>query len=416
MVESQPVSFLTDGSGVLKKSTDGKKAFGSAYMERLYNEYCRTRDRILNASSVNEQGDSFHKSAADDITEKIRDLQARAEAGDLKAIEELIMMSRGQPCFKEMIDKILETLAAKGDASINTVLFNQAGHNEKVLAALIYNNSEHAQAASEKLTSMIDIDPKRRMISMQHLVIPYTPELESLLLENLKKDVEKNIDLIGKFKYTLNGVSTLADIAINKPTTIAGNKAAVILGDSFVNGDQKTSTAALRALETSASNGNKEALNSLAKAAANDNSIRAFRAIDVLAKLATSGSQSGTSDSALGKLLNLAKDKKVSSKTRNYVINKLGEISSQSNKSKITDTLINIAREPGVGNQARNVLFKLAEHNPEILNKSIGLLSDVARGNLPGDSKFAIKLLGKAVKSGTPSAIKARETLDMVKG
>ena len=314
--------------------------------------------------------------------------------------------------MREFIAKLLESVAMQGDPTINEMLFNRLGNNKRILGALVCANGEHAQEAAEKLIDMIDIDPSKRMITGQDMELPMTSQLESMLLENLAKNIDHNIDRIGKFKYTLAGATLISEIAINKPTRLAGIKAATMLGDAFVNGDHKTANVALKGLETSAFAGNKESVRTLGKIARNNPNIKGFQAVEVLTKIAANGSHAGSenSDTALGELLNIAKDKKVSSKIRNKVIESLGELIAKGENSPI-DTLVSLARDPAVAQKARSTLFKLAESNPVVLNKCIGLLSDVARGNLTGDRSQATQLLTKATNENISNSDTARKTI-----
>lgn len=347
----------------------------------------------------------------------MKDLEYKAYGGDQEAIEKLIKISKGG--FGSKAKGILISLAEKGDQATAKILLDAFGKDGAVLAALIKGNSNYAQDATEHLADL----PLNGTSNSKDTGFVMTTELEIALLENLSKDPERNIHRIAKFAHTERGATTLADIAVNKPTTYAGQMATRALGKAFINGNNKVANIALKGLITAGTAGNGEAVNvltNIAKSPAVSNN-KAALAIDGLAEIASSAAQSGSdnTNTAMGALTGIAQDKDVSPKLRAHAIKHLGKLITNGADPQMnaTSALIDLAKNadsPLVAETAREEVFKAAENNPAVLDKGVELFHEVAKGSKPATNKVkkqAVDLLGKAAENGGPNAEKATDSL-----
>lgn len=352
----------------------------------------------------------------------VKELEDKAYWGDDDALNKLITLCKKNANNEigARIKAFLKDMAERGDNSQSATLFKEFSKDPTMLMALIKGDSAYGVEASEQLADQLETMSNNTANADNALnATNLPPAILEKVLQNLSKDPDKNIHLIAKFSGTLQGIGLLSDIAESSPTKYSGMQAARVLGKAFASsGDQKIAGAALKGLIAAGCAGNSEAVNVLVNVAkSNVSNNKATQAIDALTQIASTSSQNGSdnTNSALGGIINIAKDNNVSPKIRAYAIDRLGDLINQGADPQMhaTTALIDLARtsnSPTVANQARENVFKAAENNPMVLDKAIPLFHDVARGKNAPDNKtrlMAVDFLGKAVQAGTPNSDKA---------
>ncbi|MGD9580787.1 MAG: hypothetical protein AB7V50_05405 [Vampirovibrionia bacterium] len=382
-------------------------------------------DNSINNESLNIQyyeGVLSQKKSEDkeDKRESLDELETKAYAGDIDALEKLIeYASKNNSQYGQLAKQICVDLANTGDETYAKFLVDAFGKDGAVLSALVKGNSNYAIEASEKLADL----PSASLINGQITGNYMTTDVTETMFENLCKDADRNIHRIAKFANTERGAQKLAEVATSQPTSYAGRIATASLGKAFVNNSGKVANIALKGLIDAGSAGNTEAVKTLNKIAKSPvvSENKAMLAIDALAKIAESGSQTGSDSTAtgMGALTDIAKDKDVSPKIRSHAIKHLGKLISNGQDPQMgaTDALIDLAmnsESPMVSETARKEVFKAAEKNPEVLDRGVDLFYSVARGNKKATNKVkkqAVDLLGKAAENNGPNAGKAVESL-----
>jgi hypothetical protein len=351
----------------------------------------------------------------------LRQLENDAYYGDLDALNKLISLTKSS--IAGAAKSILSSLAQTGDGTICSVLVEALPKDLDILEAIIKGNSSYSEEAAVKYAENMGSSGTSTTQGAANSPELLSPTIRDLILDKLCSDPERNIHLIAKFSNTQAGIQALSNVAIDKPTTSAGHIAARALGKAFLSGNAKISSDALKALKSSALAGNVESVNTLVnvvKSNAATNS-KAIQAIDVLAEIAQSSSQSGSevSNTAMGALVNIAKDKSVSPVLRNRAIQNLGNLIAEGadTTNSATDAVIGIARtdnNQSVKNQAIYSIFKASESNNNVRDRAVDLFEDVASGRISADKKmkfFAIDLLEQTSASNSTNAKKAGEAL-----
>ncbi|MEW5820581.1 MAG: hypothetical protein AB1782_10355 [Cyanobacteriota bacterium] len=403
-----------------KKTLETPGFFDSTKLNQVNFEIEYVSDNIRHYEKQLQQTMSEEKG------EDIKELEEKAYYGDLKALEQLISMAKGDSPAAANAKVILETLAQNGDQSTAKVLLDNFGKDGSILAALVKGNSSYALDAAEKITELIGTGGSSRKIAGQDMNVQMDSKLEELVIDKLCEDPERNIHLISKFSHTERGATALSDIAVNKPTSYAGRMASRALGKAFVAGNNKVAAIALKGLTAAGSAGNVDAITTLSGIAKSPtvSMKKAAQAIDALAEIASSASQQGSenTNSAMGSLIGIAGDHRVSPKLRAYAVNHLGNLITQGADPNFnaTNALVTLARtsnSPQVAEAARDSIFKASESNPEVLDKGVDLFNDVAKGDIAAPHKVrmqAVDLLGKSVENSGPNADKAVDSLKML--
>ena len=382
---------------------------------------------------VNQSIKDYENLLADQVaseeTYELKELAEDAYFGDTEALEKLIALSKNNPEVAAEAKTILINLAEMGDSSIAKLLLDAFGKDGAMLSALVIGNSAYATQAAENIAEYFGPDGQSSAAGVsstggaKNTNVEMTPGLQEVILEHLCKDTERNIHRIAKYSHTERGAATLSDIAITKPTTYAGGVAARALGKAFMEGNTKVSNYALEGLKSASIAGNTEAVNTLANIVTSPKASmnKAVQALDALAEVAGSAAQAGSegSKTAMGAIIGIANNNNVSSKLRTRAIDHLGTLIMNGNDPNMnaTDALINLARNsnnPNVAKSARENIFMAAEHNPQVLDRSVDLLHDVAKGYKSANKKTrlqAVDLLGKAYQLGGENANKAKDSL-----
>lgn len=362
----------------------------------------------------------YDKQAEENKNSGVKALAEEAYYGDQEALDQLIAMAKKNPEAGAYAKSVLCELAANGDQSTAKTLLDAFGKDGMILSALVKGNSAYAEQAAAQITDLIGMSGTR---NGQSADVQWTSELEKVVLEKLCKDPESNVERIARFAHTGRGAQALSNIAIDKPTTYTGQLAARALGKAFIQGSNKVAAVALKGLKAAGSNGNTEAVRTLANIASSNtvSTKKAVQAMDALAEIASSGAQSGSenSNTAMGALIGISQNQRVSPKMRAYAINHLGKLIKQGADPGMnaTDALIGLARtsnSPKVAEAARDNIFSAAESNPQVLDKGVDLFTDVAKGHIPANNKVrmhAVDLLGKAVQNNGKNSEKALNSL-----
>lgn len=351
--------------------------------------------------------------------DSLKELEEKAYYGDQQALEKLIQIAKTNPGAGERAKQILENLAQNGDQATAKILLDNFGKDGQILAALVKGNSAYADDAAANIAEIMDMGGSSRNINGQNSNVEMTSKLEELVLDKLCSDPEKNIHLIAKFANKERGAIALSNIAQDKPTSYAGRMAAMALGKAFISGSEKVASIALKGLIAAGSAGNVDAVNTLSGIAKSQtvSTKKAMQAVDALAEIASSAAQAGsdTTNTAMGALIGIAKNNRVSPNIRAHAVNHLGNLIQNGNDPNMnaTDALIDIARNDNnnvVASQARKNIFKAAEGNPEVLNRGVDLFNDVAKGEKAAPNKErlqAVDLLGLAAQIGGDNTDKA---------
>lgn len=280
------------------------------------------------------------------------------EAG--KALEQLIKDSPEYPALLGMI--------------ISSNRLNGSEHSELTDApAKLMNKSSQSQEAMQIFKKLLN-KGTIRLEDFAERAVDLDPG-------NAIKALTKLAIGSGDKSQALTAVKILSKVAEQRSGTNAGSKAAKGLKKVIkVHGNQQIIDAAFDGLKRASSAGNGEALKSI-KDLAKDPTIsknKAFKAVDVLKELASSGSNAG--GTATDFLIDIATDKKVSTKVRFKSIDSLGEVAGagNANSKKAADGLLKIARNPesAMGHRAlQNILSqqKTDQFDQENLSKVLFL-------------------------------------------